>query len=455
VPTQGTERGADAPSLQAEFRRAMHSAIVGRDGAGGADGPPPRSGAGSASAGGAVNAGAASGGAAAAAAAAAATSPRVLPFRARQPEGFHGPETIAPLAAGGGEKPRHVQSLSRQIPSAPTRILDAPELVDDYYLNLISWSSQDTLAVALNTSVYLWNAATNEVQQLLQVDEGDMVTSVSWDAGGSHIAVGTNSSVVQLWDATSMRKVRTLRGHSARVGSLSWNPDQRSTLSTGGRDAAILQHDVRAPQSRTATLVGHQQEVCGLKWSLDGGVLASGGNENFLCIWDARMSNAGAGGGGGASSQEQTPRLQLAEHRAAVKALAWCPFQRHLLASGGGTADRTIKFWNTQAGTLLNSIDTGSQVCSLLWSKHQREIVSSHGFSHNQICLWKYPSMTKVKEFTGHTARVLHLDQSPDGTCVVSAAADETLRFWKVFDAPKRTVRAVGVASLFAGSQIR
>eukprot|EP00585_Thalassiosira_rotula_P015012 CAMPEP_0196184838 /NCGR_PEP_ID=MMETSP0911-20130528/34737_1 /TAXON_ID=49265 /ORGANISM="Thalassiosira rotula, Strain GSO102" /LENGTH=38 /DNA_ID= /DNA_START= /DNA_END= /DNA_ORIENTATION= len=38
--------------------------------------------------------------------------------------------------------------------------------------------------------------------------------------------------------------------------------------------------------------------------------------------------------------------------------------------------------------------------------------------------------MTKIQEFKGHTARVLHMDQSPDGGCVVSAAADETLRFW-------------------------
>ena len=31
-------------------------------------------------------------------------------------------------------------------------------------------------------------------------------------------------------------------------------------------------------------------EVCGLKWNLDGTTLASGGNENFLCLWEASMS---------------------------------------------------------------------------------------------------------------------------------------------------------------------
>jgi cell division cycle protein 20 (cofactor of APC complex) len=41
--------------------------------------------------------------------------------------------------------------------------------------------------------------------------------------------------------------------------------------------------------------------------------------------------------------------------------------------------------------------------------------------------------MTKMAEFTGHSARVLHMAQSPDGNTVVSAAADETLRFWKCF----------------------
>ena len=96
-------------------------------------------------------------------------------------------------------------------------------------------------------------------------------------------------------------------------------------------------------------------KVCGLKWSPDGNTLASGGNENFLCLWDASMSGRGAIGG--RSSVIHRPRKTLVQHVAAVKALAWCPTQRHLLASGGGTADRTIKVGHGVVGTCPVSTD--------------------------------------------------------------------------------------------------
>jgi len=204
----------------------------------------------------------------------------------------------------------------------------------------------------------------------------------------------------------------------------------------------------------------------------------------------------------------------LAGHQAAVKALAWCPFQSNLLATGGGTADRTIRFWNTCTGAQLNSIDTGSQVrsdavlqiadgrgvlqtesqcrtdrvpwrhpppdmyafryvcsghaqllhqtlaclssrarqantiasahtrlfcsalahsaipapifrpvnepvsslrsqvCALQWSRHEKEILSSHGFSQNQLCLWKYPSMAKIAEFSVRAPACRHTRRS-------------------------------------------
>lgn len=65
----------------------------------------------------------------------------------------------------------------------------------------------------------------------------------------------------------------------------------------------------------------------------------------------------------------------------------------------------------THTGACLNSVDTGSQVCSLIWNKNERELLSSHGFTQNQLTLWKYPSMVKVAELTGHTSRVLFMAQ--------------------------------------------
>lgn len=134
-------------------------------------------------------------------------------------------------------------------------------------------------------------------------------------------------------------------GHASRVASLSWGSP--SLLSSGSRDSMIHNHDVRADPHCVAVLQGHQQEVCGLKWSLQGTQLASGGNDNLLHVWEPRQNR---------------PRLCIERHSAAVKALAWCPFQHNVLASGGGTADRKICLWNTGNGLCLNEVDTKSQV---------------------------------------------------------------------------------------------
>lgn len=311
---------------------------------------------------------------------------------------------------------------SRYISPAPERILDAPDLIDDYYLNLLDWSCNDHLAVALGGFVYLWHAGTGDIQQLCQMDNTDcFVGSVSWIKEGNYLAIGDSDGTVQLWDVEHQKRVRKMNGHSARVGSLSWNS---YILTSGSRSGAIHHHDVRVADHHVATLACHTQEVCGLKWSQDGKYLASGGNDNLLLIWDANVNSAGDSSG---------PLFTLTHHQAAVKALDWCPFQRNVIASGGGTADRHIRFWNAATGVCLNAIDTKSQVCSILWSNNYKELVSSHGYAQNQLTIWKYPSMSKVTELTGHSCRVLHMALSPDGQTVISASADETLRMWKCF----------------------
>ena len=303
----------------------------------------------------------------------------------------------------------------RPIAKVPFKVLDAPELADDFYLNLVDWGSANILGVGLGSCVYMWNSSSGKVTQLCKLPDNDLVTSVAWIQRGSHLAIGTHKGFVQIYDAEKGRRLRTMTGHTARVGALAWNDH---ILSSGSRDRLIYHRDVRSPDQYLRRLAGHKQEVCGLRWNTEDGQLASGGNDNKLCVWD-KLS--------------ETPLYRFSNHVAAVKAIAWSPHQHHLLASGGGTADRTIKFWDTSKGTLVKEVDTGSQVCNLAWSKNSDEIVSTHGYSQNQIVVWKYPKMEQVVSLTGHTYRVLYLSASPDGTTVVTGAGDETLRFWRVF----------------------
>ena len=51
------------------------------------------------------------------------------------------------------------------------RTLDAPELVDDYYLNLLDWGSNNVLSIALGDTVYLWDASSGSTSELVTVDE--------------------------------------------------------------------------------------------------------------------------------------------------------------------------------------------------------------------------------------------------------------------------------------------
>lgn len=73
-----------------------------------------------------------------------------------------------------------------------------------------------------------------------------------------------------------------------------------------------------------------------------------------------------------------------------------------------------------------------------MFAKNVNELVSTHGYSQNQINVWKYPSMKKIATLTGHSYRVLYLAASPDGQTLVTGAGDETLRFWNVFPPKKQ-----------------
>ncbi|GAA6021912.1 hypothetical protein JCM11491_004791 [Sporobolomyces phaffii] len=346
----------------------------------------------------------------------------------------------------------------RKVPSAPERVLDAPGMLDDYYLNLIDWSSTNLVAIGLAESVYVWNAASGAVTELCHVGgghggadasiEGDeYICSVKFTEDGSHLAVGLASGPIQVYDVCAGALVRTMSGHPSRVPSLSWSG---AILASGCRSGEIWNSDVRIAQHCVSKMRGHRGEVCGLEWrpeiagGLSGGgqgLLASGGNDNVVNVWDGRMTNA--------------PKMCKTNHTAAVKALAWCPWNSSLLASGGGSSDRTIHFWNTTQSARLNSLVTPSQVTSLRWNPHAKELLSSHGVPDHHLSVWSYPSLEKIADIPhAHQTRILHSCVSPDGTTVATASSDEDLKFWKVFDLGKKAKLGGGQARMLTGKEI-
>lgn len=307
----------------------------------------------------------------------------------------------------------------------PYRILEAPGLEDDYYLNLLDWSGHtNSIAIGLQNIVYNWDAVAETTTVLAAVPEEDSIASVAWMPGTCNVAVGTKQGRVELFDSTTGESVRNFTGHCGyRTGVLSWNPSSM-ILSSGARNKLIYHHDHRS-KDPIAMSSGHIQEVCGLKWDHQGTKLASGGNDNKVVLWDPRSF--------------ASPSISYDCHTAAVKALAWSPHVNGLLASGGGTADRTIRFWNTRLHSPdpIKTINANSQVCAMVWSPHTNEIISTHGFSEHQVLRWSYPRLQSTAVMMGHQQRVLHLCMSPDGQTVVTGSPDETLRFWRVFE-PKK-----------------
>ncbi len=77
-------------------------------------------------------------------------------------------------------------------------------------------------------------------------------------------------------------------------------------LCSGGRTGKIINHDVRIAEHIVCTLHEHRQDVCGLAWSPDGRMLASGGNDNLLNIWSPVVAGP-------------LPLHSLTHHQAAVK----------------------------------------------------------------------------------------------------------------------------------------
>ena len=311
---------------------------------------------------------------------------------------------------------------SKKIPKQPYKVLDAPLLRDDYYLNLLDWGSNNVLAVGLDRVMYLWNSANWQVSSLVDLSKvektaGDYISSIAWSPNADLLSFGTCNGYLQIWDVKAQKLVRLFRHRNQRIGSISW---WSHTLASGGKDHKVHLQDIRE-KNEYKKLEKHKQEVWGLKWSPNEDQLATGGNDNFLYIYNNKCL--------------KHPYNTFVGHSAAVKALSWSAVKHGIIVSGGGSADGWIRFWNTNTDKLENVISTNSQIWNMAFSKSTNSLITTHGFTssssfeQNQIVVWNSQTFKKKAVLKGHTQRVIYLTLNREGDVAVTGSGDETLRF--------------------------
>ena len=112
----------------------------------------------------------------------------------------------------------------------------------------------------------------------------------------------------------------------------------------------------------------------------------------------------------------------------------------------------------------MKSVKTESQITSIIWSNHYTELLTTHGYSTNDINVWKFPTMDRISNIKAHDSRILYSGKyilkkilkkkekkkkkkylyiynyynyivalSPDGQTVATVSSDENLKFWSIF----------------------
>lgn len=304
----------------------------------------------------------------------------------------------------------------RNLPSKPTMSVEVENMSSDFYISPFDWSRNNVIAFALVDEMIIINPKTMEISNIPDVP--DDILSVKFSPFGERLFVGCDIGDGEIYDVVTnelISRYELFVDNSVLVAD--W---KENTIIAGCRDGKMAILDSRDDDCLPKIECAHLEEVCAIKMQSETTYFATSSNDCSVRIWDIR-------------SIENGPLVKYEQHEAAIRAMCWSPTQKELIVTGGGTADKNIKLWNSQTGETIRSIDTGSQVCNLYWNEEYNEIVSTHGYSQNHIALWKATDLSPVASFHTHKERVLYMCVSPDGSTVATAAPNDTMQIWKLF----------------------
>lgn len=239
------------------------------------------------------------------------------------------------------------------------------------------------------------------------------------------------SQIGQRDEVVTPKKIATLPGHRGWVVATAFAPN-RDLLASGGVDGNVRLWDFRGktPTDRTARRV-HPGAVHSLVFSPDNQLLASGSGalDGLIVLWQV-------------TEEGLREKAMLQRHKAPVDALAFAPDCK-LLASGGN--DRIIWLWDLTATQPREKVLLKGHtdiIKAVAFAPDSKRLAS--GSQDGTIRLWSVSKIWCREQavLQGHRGHVLSVQFAPDGTTLASTSADETVRVWDLTGAAP-TERAV------------
>jgi WD40 repeat protein len=231
-------------------------------------------------------------------------------------------------------------------------------------------------------------------------------TAIAYSPDGKILASGGHDNAIRLFDAASGKEIRRLLGHKPR----SYSPTPDPANSFNPVDALV-----------SATGEGGVNSVA---FSPDGKVLASGGWDDTVRLWDV------------ATGKELR---KIDAHKAMVGRVVFSPDGK-ILASRGGL-DGTVRLWDPTTGTQLQKFVGLSNVnpwrfnhdLALAISPDAKTVAAT---ARNVLVFFDIASGTELKRLPAHVYGIT-VAYSPDGKLLASGGVDEgkdvySLRIWDV-----------------------
>ncbi len=232
------------------------------------------------------------------------------------------------------------------------------------------------------------------------------------------VTVGADATL-KIWDAAYHTLIRSIELDDGVATSLALNG---SRAATGHADGKVVLWDLEHA-TKLATLQRNEANIWAVAFTGDGNKFATASHDWKVALWDATTPSA--------------PLHVFDGHTNAVQALAFAP-RSMLLASGG--ADETVRLWDLQTLTLKRSYTGHRDFITAIAFSNSGKLLAS-GALDGHIRLWSILSSRRLRSLNGHKGRISDIDFAPSGNLLASASDDGTVRLWDLRRG--RTVRAL------------